>query len=339
MEAFILPKVPPPDFEAIKNRIYARIMPDLIRIEAELERQLKTSVPLISVVGRYIIGSGGKRLRPLLMVLAARLCGYAGDRDVALSVVFEFVHAATLLHDDVVDHAEFRRSKPAANTVWGNPAIVLIGDFLYSNSILMAVGYKNVRILEVLSEATTKMAEGEVLQLVHADNLEIDENEYLEVITRKTAVLISAACQIGAIFGGGSPEQEEALRTYGINLGIAFQLIDDTLDYTGEAKELGKPVGNDIQEGKATLPLICALRNGRSKDKKRLREIFSADEIPADIFSEVRELVVRSDGIEYTQRQAMDCVRRAKEAIGIFPPHPTKEILLDIADYILCRRM
>jgi octaprenyl-diphosphate synthase len=340
VDAFVLPSsCHSPDFEAIKGRVYAQVRPDLDRIEAELDRQLTTSVPLISVVGRYIIGSGGKRLRPLLMILAARLCGYQGQLDAPLSVVFEFLHAATLLHDDVVDHAELRRNKPAANTVWGNPAVVLIGDFLYSKSILMTVGYNNLRILEVLSEATTKMAEGEVLQLVHSDNLEIDEEEYLEVISRKTAVLISAACQIGAIFGGGSSEHERALKKYGTNLGVAFQLIDDTLDYTGEAKELGKAVGNDIQEGKATLPLICALRNGMPKDKRRLREIFSAEEILAEAFGEVRDMVVRSEGIEYTQRLALERVKEAKEALDIFPAHPTKEILFDIADYMLCRRV
>jgi octaprenyl-diphosphate synthase len=285
------------------------------------------------------MGSGGKRLRPLLMILAARLCGYQGNHDAPLSVVFEFLHAATLLHDDVVDHAEFRRNKPAANVIWGNPAVVLVGDFLYSKSILMTVGYDNVRILEVLSETTTKMAEGEVLQLIHADNLEIDEEEYLEVITRKTAVLISAASQIGAIFGSGAPGQEEALRSFGLNLGIAFQLIDDTLDYTGDAKELGKPIGNDIQEGKATLPLICALKNGRPAQKKRLREIFSTEEIPHEDFCEAKEIVTRSGGIEYTQNLAVRHVLKAKEAIQVFPPHPTKEILTDIADYVICRRV
>jgi len=182
------------------------------------------------------------------------------------------------------------------------------------------------------------MSEGEVLQLVHADNLEIDEQEYLEVITRKTAVLISAACEIGAIFGGGSVEQQRALRTYGHDLGVAFQLIDDTLDYTGDSKELGKPVGNDVQEGKATLPLICALRNGRPAQNKRLREIFSAEMIPLGDFEEIRDLVTKSGGIEYTQQLAVQHVQQAKEALRIFPDHPTKDILTDIADYVICRR-
>jgi octaprenyl-diphosphate synthase len=334
----VMPRPVTSEPDAIKERIFSQIRSDLERIEAEIERQLTTKIPLISLVGRYIMGSGGKRLRPLLMILAARLCGYRGKRDAALSVVFEFVHAATLLHDDVVDHAEVRRSKPAANTIWGNPAVVLIGDFLYSKAILMAVGHDKLRILEVLTDATTKMAEGEVLQLINSDNLEIEEQEYLEVVTRKTAVLISAACQIGGLFASGPATQVQALRDYGHHLGIAFQLIDDTLDYTGDLKELGKPVGNDIQEGKVTLPLIYALQNGDSALTARLRSIFSSDEIPREDFLEARDLVVQAGGIDYTQRLAMDHVNEAKEALGAFPPHPTRDLMLDIADYVLFRR-
>ncbi|GLI36051.1 polyprenyl synthetase family protein [Desulforhabdus amnigena] len=339
MDSFVLPSFISPNSEDIKRRIYARIRSDLHRIEAEIDRNINSSIPLISVVARHIMGSGGKRLRPLLMILSSRLCGYTGDRDVSLSVVFEFIHAASLLHDDVVDHAEFRRNQPAANTIWGNPGVVLVGDFLYSKSFLMTVGYNNIRILEVLSSATTKMAEGEVLQMVHSDNLEVDEEEYLEVITRKTAVLISAACQVGAIFGGASPEEEEALRAYGHHLGIAFQLVDDTLDYTGDVKELGKPVGNDIREGKATLPLIYTIKKAKPSVKKRLGEIFCAEEILPENFLEVREMVMRSGGIEYTLHSAIEHVQKAKESLDIFPAHPTKETLVEIADYVLCRRV
>jgi octaprenyl-diphosphate synthase len=339
VDSSALSGIPSSDFLDAKERIYARIRPELERIEAEIDRHLASSVPLISVVGRHIMGSGGKRLRPFLMILSARLCGYQGDQDAALSVAFEFVHAASLLHDDVVDNADVRRSKPAANTIWGNPAAVLVGDFLYSKSILMAVGYNDIRILKVFSEATTKMAEGEVLQLIHSDDAEIDEQQYMEVITRKTAILISAACQVGAIFGGANPAQEEALRAYGHNLGIAFQLIDDTLDYTGDVKELGKPVGNDIQEGKATLPLIHALQKGNPSDRKRLREIFCADQVLSGDFLEVRDMVTRAGGIEYTQSMATKHVQLAKDAISIFPDHPVKELLNDIADYVIYRRV
>ncbi len=319
VDPFAAPDDFAPNIVSMKERIFARLRPDLKRLEEEIDRLLTTSVPLISTVGRYIMGSGGKRLRPLLLIHSARLCGYRGSKDASLAVVFEFIHAASLLHDDVVDHAEFRRRRPAANTIWGNAAVVLVGDFLYSKAIHLAVGYNSLRILEVLSEATTTMSEGEVQQLVHADNLEISEEEYLEVITRKTARLIGAACQIGAIFGGGSLPQENALKAYGHNLGIAFQLVDDTLDYTGEVKELGKPIGNDIQEGKATLPLICTLRGGTPADRKRCREIFISDQIDEDDFAEVREMVSRAGGVDYTLGLASHYARLAKKSPGHLP--------------------
>jgi len=338
VDASALPNFMPTGTQNLKERIYAQVGPDIVRIEEEINRLLESNIPLIPVVGRYIMGSGGKRLRPLLMVLSSRLCGYNGNDDALLAVVFEFVHAATLLHDDVVDHAELRRNRPSANTVWGNPAVVLIGDFLYSKSIQIAVGYRDIRILEVLLEATTRMSEGEVLQLINSDNLEINEGEYLEVITRKTAVLISAACWTGAIFGGGGLAEERALKAYGHNLGIAFQLIDDTLDFTGESEELGKPVGNDLQEGKATLPLIYALQNAKTAERLRLRQIFTSEHIQAKELSEIKSLVVHSGGIEYTNNKACAHSIRAKEALRIFPHGPVKEILQDIADYVIYRR-
>jgi octaprenyl-diphosphate synthase len=328
----------PPGPGNLKEKIYAQVGPDLVRIEEEIRNLIDSDIPLISRVGRYIMDSGGKRLRPLLMILSSRLCGYGKGNDVPLAVVFEFLHAAALLHDDVVDHAEFRRSHPAANVIWGNPAVVLVGDYLYSRSIQMAVDYQDIRILQVLLDATTKMSEGEVLQLINSDNLEITESDYLEVITRKTAVLISAACQIGAILGGAPATEENALRAYGHNIGIAFQLIDDTLDFTGEEEELGKPVGNDLQEGKATLPLIYALRNAKAAERLRLRQIFIADRIPAPDVTEVRDLVVRAGGIDYTNNRACMHSLRAKEALRIFPEGPVKEILDDIADYVTLRR-
>lgn len=338
MEYSATPNLFPSPLSDMKERIIARIRPDLERIEAEINRQLTTDVPHITVVSRHIMGSGGKRLRPLLMVLSSRMCGYQGDRDATLSIVFEFIHAASLLHDDVVDHAETRRNHPAANTIWGNSAVVLVGDYLYSKAILLAVGYNDIRILDVLSRATTTMSEGEVLQLAHADDMEIDEKEYLEVITRKTAVLISAACRIGVLFAGGSPAQESALSDYGHNLGLAFQLIDDTLDYTGDTRELGKPVGNDIKEGKATLPLICALRNAKPADRTFLRKAFSTQAMEPAQFEAVKDLVHRTGGIEYTYQLAVQHVRNAKDALRIFPESETRELLCDLADFVICRR-
>ncbi len=327
-----------PKGDLLKARIYASIRPELDRIEQAIRRHLSSSVPLIEVVGRYIMESGGKRLRPLLMVLSSKLCGYDGDKDADLSVVFEFLHAATLLHDDVVDNAEIRRTKPAANTLWGNPAVVLVGDFLYSKAILMTVLYNNLRILEVLSETTTRMAEGEVLQLIHSDDLETDEPSYMEVIIRKTAVLMSAACRIGAIFAQASTVQEKALSDYGLHLGIAFQLIDDALDYVGTVGELGKPVGNDLQEGKATLPLIYAMTQADAARRDLIRKVFTAEHQSMQDIQTVQRLVQELGGVDYTVQRAAEHVAMAKQNLDAFSSSPTKSLLQDIADYVLCRR-
>jgi octaprenyl-diphosphate synthase len=277
---------------------------DLKRIEGEIEKNLSSSVPLIAHISRHIIRSGGKRLRPLLMVLAARLTGYQGENHYPLSIVFEYLHAATLLHDDVVDSAEVRRNKPAANTIWGNPAAVLVGDFLLATSFALAVSSGHLKILSVLSETTTRMAEGEILQLINSHNLEISEQEYIEVITRKTAILIAASCQIGAIFGGADHKREEAMRSFGLNLGISFQLRDDVLDYTGSEEEVGKPIGQDLGERKITLPLIYTLATSNRKDRQRLVTLITADEISRETFTEVNRFIEHYRGIEYTSRLA-----------------------------------
>ncbi|MBZ4658206.1 MAG: polyprenyl synthetase family protein [Desulfacinum sp.] len=325
--------------EALKARIYGNIRSDLERIETALQRHLSSSVPLVEVVGRYIVNSGGKRLRPLLMILSARLCGYQGTEEVDLAVAFELLHAATLLHDDVVDNAEMRRQQPAANTLWGNPAVVLIGDFLYSQAIRTTVRYGDLRILEVFSATTTRIAEGEVLQLIHSDDLETDEAAYMEVITRKTADLMTAACRIGAIYAGAGPEEETALRDFGHNLGIAFQLTDDALDYVGTVGELGKPVGNDLQEGKATLPLIHALTKADEGQRDLIRRIFlSETAIRKEQIEAVQRLVLDLGGVDYTFQRAAGHLERARESLEIFADGPAKSTLLDITDYVLCRR-
>jgi len=308
---------------------------DLKRIEGEIEKNLSSSVPLIAHISRHIIRSGGKRLRPLLMVLAARLTGYQGENHYPLSIVFEYLHAATLLHDDVVDSAEVRRNKPAANTIWGNPAAVLVGDFLLATSFALAVSSGHLKILSVLSETTTRMAEGEILQLINSHNLEISEQEYIEVITRKTAILIAASCQIGAIFGGADHKREEAMRSFGLNLGISFQLRDDVLDYTGSEEEVGKPIGQDLGERKITLPLIYTLATSNRKDRQRLVTLITADEITRETFTEVNRFIEHYRGIEYTSRLAERHITLAKEALTTFAPSATWEILAAIADYVV----
>jgi octaprenyl-diphosphate synthase len=319
--------------------LFAQMDEDLQRIEEEINKNLQSSVPLIALVTRYIIRSGGKRLRPLLTVLAARLLNYQGNDHYGLSIVFEYLHAATLLHDDVVDNAELRRGRPSANTLWGNAAVVLVGDFLLATSFFLSVLSGNLKILRILSETTTSMAEGEVLQLINSDNLEISEEEYIEVIKRKTAILIAAACQIGAILGQGDEEQEEAMRSFGLNLGIAFQLRDDFLDYTGSEEEFGKPVGKDLQEGKITLPLIHALQSSNDGDRQRLVELITSDRNYEQIFAKVKKIIQDYQGLDYTEKLANHHITEAKSALSIFPESPTRQSLLEIAEYVVTRRI
>ncbi len=319
--------------------LFAQLDEDLQRIEEEINKNLQSSVPLIALVTRYIMRSGGKRLRPLLTVLAARLLNYQGNDHYGLSIVFEYLHAATLLHDDVVDNAELRRGRPSANTLWGNAAVVLVGDFLLATSFFLSVMSGNLKILRILSETTTSMAEGEVLQLINSDNLEISEEEYIEVIKRKTAILISAACQIGAILGRANAEQEEAMRLFGLNLGIAFQLRDDFLDYAGSEEEFGKPVGKDLQEGKITLPLIHALQSSNDGDRQRLVELITSDRDYEQIFGKVKKVIQDYQGLDYTDKLANHHITEAKSALSIFPESSTRQSLIEIAEYVVTRRI
>src|SRR4030065_249000 len=226
---------------------------DVAAINNALTANLQTHVPLIAEVGRHILLSGGKRIRPLLFLLSARMCGCRGPDLADFSTIFEYLHAATLLHDDVVDAADVRRGRTTANTIWGNQAVILVGDFLLSKALSLAVTTNQLRVLQVLAQTTTLMAEGEILQLLHTNNLKITEAEYLEVINRKTAILMSAACRIGAILGDAPQDREEALAQFGVNLGVTFQVVDDILDFTGDEREMGKPIGNDLKEGRITL--------------------------------------------------------------------------------------
>lgn len=321
-----------------KKRIIESVYPDLIRIEQELKRQTFGPVPLVNTVSRYIIDSGGKRLRPLLMILSARLCGYKGDRDARLSVAFEFLHVATLLHDDVIDGAEVRRNRAAANTLWGNQAVVLVGDFLYSKALMLAIEYDDMRIMKALAEAANLMSEGEILQLLNLGRADLSEREYFEVIRRKTAALMSAACRVGAILGGASDDIIEKMADYGYNLGIAFQLADDLLDYTGTAEELGKPVGRDFAERKATLPLIHAFKTSGEEEKAWITHVFRDIDDKLAIFEDVRNWVKKKGGLEYTADVAKRHIANAYEALSIFPPGHWKNVLLDIAEYTISRR-
>jgi octaprenyl-diphosphate synthase len=307
-------------------------------VEQEMTRNLFSEIVMIPTVSHYLISSGGKRVRPILLLFCAHLCGYHGPRAVALASTIEFIHTATLLHDDVVDRAFLRRGMASANSVWGDGASVLVGDFLFTKSFSMIVQDGNLHILEVISAATTRMAEGEVMQLVKKGNPEITEEDYYYVVINKTAVLISAACQIGGILGNASLEKEKSLADFGLNLGIAFQLMDDNLDYTSEEETLGKAIGKDLNEGKITLPLIHTLRNCSRTERHRLAEIIKNPDRQHSDLGYVMETVRDCGGIDYTTQRAEEFVAKAKSSFSVFPPSREKEALLSLSDYTVRRK-
>jgi octaprenyl-diphosphate synthase len=315
----------------------ALIGEDLKNVERQFKKDLQSDVPLIRKVGEYVLSSGGKRIRPALLLLAANLCGYQGDRHVPLASVIEFIHTATLLHDDVVDNANLRRGIASANTLWGNEASVLVGDFLFSKSFSLMVADGDLKILKVLSGATTIIAEGEVLQLVCTSDLDITVDRYIEVVKCKTAILLSAACQAGAILGNSTSEREKALQDFGMDLGIAFQLMDDTLDYTASESQFGKSIGHDLEEGKITLPLIHTLEHCSSEERDLIAEVVDKDVLDDDDFTVVLELVERYGGIGHTIKEAQKYVANCKAHLDIFADSPAKSALVELADYVVTR--
>jgi len=316
---------------------YDTIKQDLKDVDLEFRKNLDSDVHLIKKVGEYVLNNGGKRLRPSLLLLSARLCGYQGSRHIPLASVIEFIHTATLLHDDVVDNAGIRRGKAAANTLWGSGASILIGDFLFSKSFYLTVADGDLNILKVLSSTTTRMAEGEVLQLLKDSDVETTERDYLSVVTNKTASLISVACQIGAILGKVSAEKEKALAGYGMDVGIAFQLVDDCLDYTSSNEELGKAIGNDLKEGKITLPLIHVIKNAAASEREEILTAIKAADLKNSQLSSVISLINKYKGTDYTLSRARQYVENAKACLNIFEPNVERAALIALADYVVER--
>jgi octaprenyl-diphosphate synthase len=308
---------------------------DVAAINLALSANLQTHVPLIAEVGRHILLSGGKRIRPLLFILAARMCGFQGNHLSDFSTIFEYLHAATLLHDDVIDTASVRRGVSTANTIWGNQAVILVGDFLLAKALSLAVTTNKLKILKVLSQATTMMAEGEILQLLQAGNLKITEAEYFEVITRKTAILMSAACQIGAILGGVPEAQEEALTQMGLNLGITFQVVDDILDYVGDERELGKEVCADLREGRITLPLIHALAQATPSDRERLGAM--AQNLTPEQTPELRSLIDKYGSLDHARSVARHYTLQAQDNLSTFSASLEKSYFWAITEELLAR--
>lgn len=324
--------------EDLKNRILGLVADDLVAIEAELERHLNPHLPLVREVAGHILFSGGKRLRPLLLVLAARMCDYRGQYDKTFSISLEYLHAATLLHDDLIDDAEMRRGRPVAHALWGNATTILVGDFLLARALSIAAGTGNIEIIKVVSGITEDMSQGEIQQINRKGDLALSEKEYREIIWRKTAVLFEGACRSAALLAAASPQQTEALSRYGANLGLAFQMADDLIDYTSDTKVLGKNAGADLREGKLTLPVIAALRAADGRDRDRMAAIIRNPAFTTEDFEAFKRLLERYGALVYTREKALEHVRLAKEALALFESSRTAEILHDIADFTLQRR-
>ncbi|MGZ8185932.1 MAG: octaprenyl diphosphate synthase [Methylobacter sp.] len=325
------PPEAPIDFDSIKNLTTAEAK----AVDQLIIDELSSDVILINQMSHYIVGSGGKRLRPMLLLLAAKALGGVNDHHLILAAVIEFIHTATLLHDDVVDDSDLRRGKESANAVWGNAASVLVGDYLYSSAFEMMVRTGNMRVMEILSQTTTAIAEGEVLQLLNCNNPDTTEEKYLEVIARKTAILFSAATKLSAVIVGASPEIEEGLTKYGQHLGIAFQLIDDALDYKANKEELGKNLGDDLAEGKPTLPLIYAIQNGSESEAKIITDAIRNSNREA--FNEVYAVVQKTKAIDYTEHLAEAEAKKAVKALNLLPNSLYKDALISLAKFSVQR--
>jgi octaprenyl-diphosphate synthase len=315
--------------------IRSPIESDMLVVDEVIRKRLHSDVVLIRQISEYIIGSGGKRLRPALVLLSTGTFGYSGGYQHELAAVIEFIHTATLLHDDVVDESNLRRGNATANALFGNAASVLVGDFLYSRAFQMMVGAGNMRVMEVLADATNTIAEGEVLQLLNCNDADIDEARYVQVIHYKTAKLFEAATRLGAILGDASSVNEEAMATYGMRLGTAFQLIDDVLDYSGDHAETGKNVGDDLAEGKPTLPLIYAMKNGTAEQAAVVRNAIEhggLDELDA-VMAAIRE----TGALDYVKSRAKAEAQAACDAIAHLPDSKYKQSLLQLADFAVIR--
>jgi len=304
-------------------------------VDEVIRQKLHSHVALIRQISKYIINSGGKRLRPALVILSAGSFGYTGQYQYNLAAVVEFIHTATLLHDDVVDESEMRRNNETANALFGNAASVLVGDFLYSRAFQMMVEVDNMRVMQVLADATNTIAEGEVLQLLNCRDPEVDEENYLRVIRFKTAKLFEAASRLGAIIGNATPEQEEAMTVYGMHLGTAFQLIDDVLDYSGDNLDTGKNLGDDLAEGKPTLPLIHAMQKGTPEQASIIREAIQNGGI--DNLDKVVQVIQTTGALDYARQCAHAEIKIATSAIELLPDSAHKDCLIQLADFSVTR--
>jgi len=319
------------------KEILSLVEDDLLEVEKVFAAQFDSDVALVGEIGRYIQGGGGKRIRPALLLLASRLCGYRGERAVLLASVVEFIHTATLLHDDIIDEATVRRGRRSVNSAWGNDITVLLGDFLYTKSMAMALSQDNLPILRLLSDVTLRMIEGELLEIERNADLGVREADHIDIIRRKTADLFSACMRIGAILGEVGPEREQALARYGLNLGICFQMVDDLLDFTADEKVLGKPVANDLREGKLTLPMIFLLRRGGAEAADRVRAVVEDRGFERVGRDELVALAQRNGALDEARALAESYAVAARRELEAFERSPFREALAVLPDFILSR--
>lgn len=320
------------------QQIRSLIQADLDKVNQFIVDQLYSDVALVESIGHYIVDAGGKRLRPMLVLLSAKACGVKSDQHINMAAVIEFIHTATLLHDDVVDMSTLRRGRPTVNAQWNNPSSVLVGDFIYSRAFQVLVNIGDMRIMEIMANTTNKIAEGEVLQLISKSNPNSTEELYMQVIQNKTAILFKAAAQSGAMLSGANEDSVNALAEYGQQLGLAFQLIDDALDYMGDAQELGKNVGDDLAEGKSTLPLIYTMANGSAADRELIQQSLRAESLTPQQLQEVIALVKSSGALDYTKELANTKTAAAVKALEVLPDSEHKTALQDLVEFSLNRK-
>ncbi|PWB79296.1 MAG: polyprenyl synthetase [Candidatus Methylomirabilota bacterium] len=319
----------------IAETILSPVTPELAMVEERLLQDISGDVELISEIIRYVLKSGGKRVRPALLLLSAKLCGYdRGSRNIDLAVVAEYMHAATLIHDDIIDRADKRRGLPSANSTWGSQISVLAGDFLYARSLQMLVIDGDLAVMRAFADATVRMIEGQVREVQMAGNLDLAYHEYLDIITAKTAALIAVACRTGALIAGRSTEEVAALTEFGLNLGIGFQLVDDALDFVAEEDRLGKPVGNDFKEGKVTFPILHVMRAGSEADRGRIRDLAAQTAIGESGLTEVKAIVERYGAVAATMELVRTYLKKAKTSLGIFPDSAAKRSLVLMVDFV-----
>lgn len=317
--------------------MFEPIRDDLREVEREFARHVQSQVTLIPTIGDYVRNGGGKRIRPAVLLMAARMAGYQGERAVLYASVIEFIHTATLVHDDIIDESQLRRGREAVHTRWGNHVTVLFGDFLYLKSMSLALTQDRLDIIRLLCDVTLRIVEGEIYQLTKNGVVDLTEDEHFEIVQSKTAYLFAGSARIGGMLGTTTREQQEALWQYGLNIGMAFQIVDDLLDFTGEESALGKPVGGDLREGKMTLPVIHMRERGGPQAEALLRKVVESREISHDDWHEIRALLAQTRSTEYARRVAADYVERAKKTLCAFPPSDARDALMYLPDYVVSR--